>query len=108
MKFGLLANILPSTFEGHNTIGKFSTFKGSIGHYSYLGDNCVFLGKIGRFTSIASHVHVVGGRHPIKAPFVSTSPIFYAKQSAVGQTFVNAQLYDEYVFINDGGGIMKS
>lgn len=103
VRFGLLANILPSEFEGNNYIGKFSTFRGSIGRYSYLGDNCIFLGKIGRFTSIASRVNVVGGRHPIKAPFVATSPMFYAKHSAVGKTFVNEQLYDEYVFCSNEG-----
>ena len=70
------------------------------GLYSYVGDNVVFMGKIGRFTSISSRVHVINGRHPIKSPYVSSSPVFYAKSTPVGSSFVEAQIYEEYTYVD--------
>ena len=100
---GFLARILPSSnFEGHNKVGKFSVFKGTMGRFSYMGDNAVVLGKIGRYTSIANRVNVISGRHPLKAPYVSTHPAFYALHSAVGETYVKEQLFDEYLYVNHG------
>lgn len=102
VRIGILARILPSScFEGHNKVGKFSIFQGKMGMYSYMGDNSVVLGEVGRFTSIADRVHIIAGRHPLRAPFVSTHPAFYALKSAVGKTFVDKQLFDEYAFANN-------
>lgn len=99
---GLFANILPgSVLEGHNSIGRFSTFKGSLGLFSYIGKGGVVLGKIGKFTSIASGVHVINGRHPIESPFTSTSPVFYTPYTAVGKGFVKEPTFDEYVYAED-------
>lgn len=99
VRIGFLARILPNSyFEGHNKVGKFSVFKGTMGRYSYVGDNAVVLGKVGRYTSIANRVNVISGRHPIKAPYVSTHPAFYAKHSAVGMTYVKDQLFEEHCF----------
>lgn len=99
LRFGLLSRVGDgSFFEGNNSVGKFSFIWGRMGGYSYLGDNAVFMGSVGRFSSISSHVHVVNGRHPIKAPFVSTSPVFYAKTNALGKSFVNDSLFEEYVY----------
>ena len=91
----------PSALEGHNKVGKFSIFKGELGRYSYIGDNSVILGKVGRYTSIANRVHVISGRHPLKPPFVSTHPAFYAIHSAVGNTYVEEQLFEEHIFVNN-------
>ncbi len=100
VKFGFFSRILPvSKFEGHNKIGKFSIFKGELGRCSYIGDNSIILGRVGRYTSIADRVHVISGRHPLKAPFVSTHPVFYAKTSAIGNSYVNRQLFEEYQFV---------
>lgn len=97
--FGFLANILPgSYFEGHNSIGRFTTFKGYMGKYSYIGQKCVMLCKIGRFSSVASNVHVINGRHPLKTPYVSTCPLFYAPNSALGEGFVGKSMFDEYIY----------
>jgi len=89
-----------SSFEGFNKIGKFSYFQGKMGLYSYVGDNVVVIGVcVGRFSSISSNVHVLNGRHPMKEPFVSTSPVFYAKNTPVGLSFVQEQVFDEYAYI---------
>lgn len=107
VRIGLLANILPgSTFEGNNYIGRFTTFRGSIGKYSYIGTGGVFLGKIGRYTSIAAGVHVINGRHPIKIPFVATHPVFYSIQTPVGSGFVDKQIFEEYVFAEDDNPVV--
>ena len=101
VRIGFLSRILqPSFFEGNNRVGKFSVFKGEMGAYSYMGDNSIILGKVGRYTSIADRVHVIYGRHPIKAPFVSTHPVFYSTLSVVGKTFVNKQFFDEYRYVS--------
>ena len=105
VRIGFLARILPpSFFEGNNKVGKFSVFKGTMGRYSYVGDNAVVLGRVGRYTSIANRVNVISGRHPLKAPYVSTHPAFYAKHSAVGKTYVEEQLFDEYLFVDAPDG----
>ncbi|MBQ3946472.1 MAG: CatB-related O-acetyltransferase [Alphaproteobacteria bacterium] len=89
-----------SSFEGFNKIGKFSYFQGKIGVFSYIGDNVMVIGGcVGRFSSISSNVHVLNGRHPMKEPFVSTSPVFYAKNTPVGFSFVKEQVFDEYASI---------
>lgn len=109
VRIGFLARILPpSSFEGHNKVGKFSLFKGDLGRYSYIGDNAVVLGKVGRYTSIANRVNVISGRHPLKAPYVSTHPAFYAKYSAVGKTFVKEQQFEEYLFVDAPDGTSYS
>lgn len=99
VKFGLFARVGGcSSFEGNNKIGKFSYFCGEIGKYSYVGDNAVFMGRIGRFTSVSSSVHTINGHHPLREPYVSTSPVLYAKQTPVNISFVKEQFYDEYTY----------
>lgn len=106
VRIGFLSRIMPpSVFEGHNKVGKFSVFKGDLGRYSYIGDNSVILGKVGRYTSIANRVHVISGRHPLKSPFVSTHPAFYAIHSAVGDTYVNEQLFEEHIFVHNNNDV---
>lgn len=100
VKFGLFSRVgSGSFFECNNRVGKFSFVKGSMGKYSYVGDNVTIIdGNIGRYTSISSNVHVVNGRHPLKAPYVSTSPVFYSKQSPVGYSFASEQMFEEYSY----------
>ena len=99
VKFDLFSRVASvSKFEGHNRIGKFSHIVGKIGKWTYVGDYCTLFGSIGRFTSIASNVHVINGRHPLKTPYVSTCPLFYAPNSALGEGFVGKSMFDEYVY----------
>lgn len=84
-----------STFEGANSIGEKSFFKGQMGYGSYIGNNCYIDGDIGRFTSIASDVQCNLGLHPYKYPYVSTSPMFYSLLRQTGETFADKQLFQE-------------
>lgn len=91
---------LGTTFEGNNIIGKKTTFSGSIGYGSYMGANCVFSGKIGRYCSIADNVRVVTGTHPTK-DFVSTHPCFYSPCAQGGFTYVKESRFDELRMVSD-------
>lgn len=59
---------LKSKFEGLNYIGRNCCFEGEMQLGSYISDNSVIFGKIGRFTSVASGVTVVIGVHPYTYP----------------------------------------
>lgn len=85
-----------STFEDLGRICANTRFSGHLGYGSYVGNNSVFTGRVGRFTSIASHCMVAGGVHPMTYPFASVSPMFYSVQKQLGITFVNQQLFNEY------------
>ena len=100
VKFGLLSRIGDdSSFEGNNCVGKFSFVNGCIGVNSYIGDNVMLIGCwVGRYTSISSNVHIINGRHPLKSPYVSTSPVFYTKHTPINFSYVEEQLFEEYVF----------
>lgn len=102
VKFRLLSRIGDdSTFEGNNRVGKYSFFSGNMGLYSYIGDNVMLMGvTIGRYTSISSNVRIINGRHPIKAPFVSSSPVFYSIRTPLGCSFVQKQLFEEYAYVD--------
>lgn len=84
-----------SVFEGLNSIGDRSFFKGRMGVGSYMGANCYLEANVGRFTSIASDVKCNLGTHPYKRPYVSTSPMFYSLRKQTGETFARKQLFDE-------------
>lgn len=58
----------------------------------------MIFGKIGRFCSLSSNVKVINGRHAFKAPFVSTSPLFFSLSSPLGFSFVKSQKYDEFTY----------
>ena len=94
VRVGLLSDIsFSSFFEGDNYIGPFSKFSGTLGRCTYIGRGGAVLGKIGRFTSIAADVSIGVGGHPIKAPYVSSSPSFFSLAPACGKTFVKTQKY---------------
>ncbi|QSW21429.1 CatB-related O-acetyltransferase [Clostridium gasigenes] len=84
-----------SVFEGSNRIGGNTKFFGYIGYGSYIGENCRISAKIGKFTSIASDVKTLSGKHP-SSIFVSTSPAFYSLQKTNGLTFTSKQRFEEY------------
>ncbi len=96
-KIGYKARIGDNTIlEGANEISAYSFFKGEMGYGSYISSYCNLSSSIGRFCSIAPHVNVVSGIHPMKAPFATTSPFFYSKRShRKGFTFSNQNLFKE-------------
>lgn len=87
-----------SIFEGANKVCENTYFKGSMGYGSYIGANGFFIGKVGRFTSIAEECCTVVGRHPYKYPFVTTCPMFFSLSKQNGYTFTDVQLYDEFKY----------
>jgi acetyltransferase-like isoleucine patch superfamily enzyme len=91
-------NIWHSIFEGMNKIYENTCFSGEMGFGTYIGRNCFLHGKIGRFTSIASFVQCISGRHPITEPFATTCPAFFSLLKQNGDTFAHKQYYDEFVF----------
>lgn len=99
VKFDLLSRIgTGSSFEGNNYVGKYSLIWGAVGKYSYFGDHVKLVGNIGRFTSISSWVQIISGRHPMKSPYVATSPLFFAKKTPFGHSFVQKQLFEEFAY----------
>lgn len=84
-----------SVFEGNNYLGFGSTFSGCLGYGSYLGDQCMFFGKVGRYCSIASGVKVVNGFHPTSEG-ISTHPAFYSKKNSVGLSYTDVDCFEEY------------
>jgi acetyltransferase-like isoleucine patch superfamily enzyme len=95
--FNVAINI-NSHFEGMNKIYANTYFSGKLGYGSYIGENNFLMGKIGRFTSIASFVRCNHGRHPMSEPFATTCPAFYSLLKQNGNTFIAKQCYEEHVF----------
>jgi len=83
----------PSFFEGKNSIGYGTEFKGYLGYGSYIGDNSKIHGKVGRYTCIGSDVKVINGFHPTKK-IVSIYPAFYAKEHETTGSFVRETIYE--------------
>lgn len=86
-----------SSFEGQNKIHRYTTFGGSLGLGSFVGPHCELSAVVARFTSIAPHVRSNSGIHPIKRPYVATSPAFYSPTSeALPYTYATINMFDEY------------
>lgn len=86
---------LKSSFEGKNYIGNYSTFNGSMGFASYVGDNAQLCAKIGKYTCIAGDVKTINGFHPTK-DFVSIHPAFYNQNNNTGLSFTEYNLFSQY------------
>lgn len=89
-------------FGGFNVIGKKTTIYNSIiGKCSYIGaysnlSNCL----IGSYCSIASNVKVIPYTHPTSS-FISTSPVFFSTRKQCNISFVEDQLYEETLSIDN-------
>ena len=94
-----------SQFEGMNTVCANSSFYGTMGLGSYIGNNCHLSVDIGRFTSIGNYVSQITESHPYKEPFVSTSPMFFSLRRQTGRTFAKCQMADEYRYFDTERGI---
>lgn len=89
-----------SKFEGENFIGSGSAFDGILGYGSYLGEDCRFSGKVGKYCSIASGVSVVNGFHPT-TNCISTHPAFYSTENCINLSYVNKNVFNEYRYADD-------
>lgn len=87
-----------STFESHCQLHPHVQFHGHLGYGSYVGPYSRISAHIGRFTSIASYVSTVVGRHAYQAPFATTCPMFFSlnpEHSQSGSTFAAEQMFEE-------------
>ncbi len=97
-----------STFEGMSQVHYNVSFYGHLGYGSYIGPNCRLNADIGRFTSIASNVHVISGRHPYTYPFATTSPAFFSlnrQHFQNGSTFAKKQMFEETSYYDNQRGV---
>ena len=102
LSFALSANISDSSyFEGLNRIGERTIFNGKLGLGSYLSNDCILYGKIGRFTSIGPRVIMIQGVHPYMTPFATTSPYFYSNLKQNGHSILKHSLIEEYRYADD-------
>lgn len=89
------------SFEGCCQLHPYVKFCGHLGYGSYIGPYSKVSAKIGRFTSIASYVCTVAGRHAYQAPFATTCPMFFSlnpNHSQSGSNFATGQMFEELKF----------
>lgn len=89
------------SFEGCCQLHPYVKFCGRLGYGSYIGPYSNISAHIGRFTSIASFVCTVAGRHAYQAPFATTCPMFFSlnpNHSQSGSTFATEQMFEELKF----------
>lgn len=79
--------IAGSTVHRSSTVEPGSAFIGStMARHSFCGYDCeIANADIGPFVSIANHVAIGGGRHPVE--WVGMSPVFYAGRDSVAKKF---------------------
>lgn len=92
-----------SSFDGYNVIGRNTWIEGHLGYGTYVGDDCVFKAKTGKYCSIGHHVNVLTGTHPSHV-FVSTSPVFYSVRKQNGLSYVDENKFNELLFADEQNG----
>ena len=87
---------------GHNKIGKNSEINSTVmGEYSYIGKDCwMSNAKIGKYSSLAAGISIAYGTHPTEK-FISTHPAFFEKKPSIGYSFVNSDLFNAKIRLND-------
>lgn len=96
VSFPFSCKINPNTLiEGQNIFHSNSYIRGTIGFGSYIGENALILGKVGRYCSIGNDVKVICGRHPYTYPYATTSPMFFSLSKQNGRTFAQIQEFEE-------------
>ena len=97
-----------SCFEGMNMVGDRAAYHGKMGLGSYIGANTHLNADIGRFSSIGPNVKVVNATHPMKVPFVTTSPLFFSldrSKNPHGETFAKKQMLEEFRYYDKERGV---
>jgi len=85
-------------FEGMNMVCAHTSFYGRMGMGSYIGNDCHISADIGRFSSLGNRISQIVETHPIREPFVTTSPIFTSLRCQTGYSFAKSQIAEEYRF----------
>ncbi len=91
-----------SSFEGRNSVGKHSSVLDSdLGYASYVASGS-FLRRtiVGKYCCIGKNVRVIDVTHPSR-DYVSVHPLFFAKKTVVGESYVRKQKFDEYLTLPD-------
>jgi acetyltransferase-like isoleucine patch superfamily enzyme len=66
----------------------------NIGEFSYIGHNSnIFRATIGKFCSVSRYVNIGLSSHP--SNFLSTSPIFFSSNNAIGYKWIDKDAYDD-------------
>jgi len=101
IRFGAIA-AYRSTFEGRNSVGFNSVFRGRMGFGSFIGDNSFISASVGRYCSISSNVIVIISKHPLN--YISTHPSFYGygKVSTDGLVFSDKASYCPHIHCDSG------
>lgn len=92
-----------SVFEGLNMIGEKASYYGKMGLGSYIGPNSILNADVGRFSSIGPRVRVINAMHPMKEPYVTTSPLFFSldkSKTPLNETFAQEQMIEEFRYID--------
>lgn len=92
--------------EGMNRLNKDSSIVGKIGYASYIGERSHINAVVGRYCSIASDVNIIGGVHPTRK-FVSTHPAFYSTRRQAGFTYVEENIFEENVTVDNQGHLVS-
>lgn len=96
-------------FGGMNMVGARTSFFGTLGYGSYIGDDGLVSAEIGRFTSIGPRCAYINATHAYKPPFATTCPLFF---SLVGQnpqrrTFALRQMAEEFRYYDKARGLVN-
>ena len=91
-----------SSFEGRNAIGRHtSVLKSSLGYGSYVASGSFLRGaKVGRYCCIGKQVRIIDVTHP-SSRYVSVHPLFFAKNTVVGESYVGRQKFEETITLPD-------
>ena len=89
-------------------VGDRAAYHGNMGLGSYVGEKTCLNADIGRFSSIGPNVKVVNATHPMKEPFVTTSPLFFSLnrgKTPLGKTFAQMQMVEEFRYYDKERGV---
>jgi acetyltransferase-like isoleucine patch superfamily enzyme len=102
-KFALIDNI--SVVKNKAKIySKCQIFNSNIGSYSYVTRNTSIVhANIGAFCSISNNVRIGMGQHKVNS--ISTSPIFYSKNNALGISWGVRNEFEEFQRVNVGSDV---
>lgn len=89
-----------SEIEGDCMFYKQATFHGTLGRGSIISTGARLQADVGRYCSIGSVTCIVA-RHPMKAPYVSTSPCFYSLMKQLGFTYAKQQRFKEWKYYDE-------
>lgn len=83
---------------------KCQIFNSNIGSYTYVARNTSIVhANIGAFCSISNNVRIGMGQHSINS--ISTSPIFYSKNNALGMSWGLKNEFEEFQKVNVGSDV---